>query len=92
MGWFVDFRCRHCRYEELDIGVGRGRNEFPFLVLFRCDNCKTVGSTWVYENRLPICSHCYHDAVMVLPDDTVCVNCPKCGEPATLTRQEGTWE
>lgn len=92
MGWFVDFRCGHCKYEEPDIGVGRGRNAFPFLALIRCDNCKTIGSTWIYENRLPMCSRCYHDAVTILPDDTTRVNCPKCGEPASLTRKEGTWE
>ncbi len=92
MGFFVDFRCQNCRYEERDIGVGRGKSEFPFLALFRCDNCKTIGSTWINEHQLPLCAHCYHDAVVILPDDTTRVNCPKCGEPALITRKEGAWQ
>ncbi|HEX9625841.1 MAG TPA: hypothetical protein VGA00_02760 [Acidiferrobacterales bacterium] len=92
MGGFVDFYCRHCRYAETDIGVGRGREEFPFLRLFRCDNCKSVGSTWVHENRIPRCSVCYHDAVTLLADDTRKLNCPKCGDPAEFVAKEGSWE
>ena len=92
MGGFVDFACKHCRYEENDIGVGRGKREFPYLVLYRCDNCHSIGSAWVHENRAPLCTLCYHDDLTLLPDDTRSVNCPKCGEPAGLTPKEGRWE
>lgn len=49
MGGYVDYRCKGCRTEESPIPVGRGRNAFPYLALFRCLSCKTVGSTWVPE-------------------------------------------
>lgn len=92
MGRFVGFRCRFCKYEETGLGIGRGRTEFPFLKLYRCDNCKTIGSTWIYENRIPRCAGCYHDAITLLDDDARQVNCPKCGEPAPLTPQDGEWQ
>ncbi len=92
MGGFVDFKCRFCRYEVTGIGVGRGRDEFPFLALYRCDHCQSVGSTWIHEQRIPHCSLCYHDAVTILPDDTRRVNCPKCGEPASVSPGPGSWE
>lgn len=92
MGHFVDFHCSFCKYEETNLGVGRGRVEFPFLKLYRCDNCKTIGSTWIYENRLPRCAGCYHDAIMLLDDDAQRVNCPKCGEPARLKPRDGEWQ
>ena len=92
MGGFVSFKCALCRYEEPEIGVGRGHAEFPFLALYRCDNCKTIGSTWVEQNRLPRCAGCYHDAITILPDNTRRVNCPKCGEPARITPRDGDWQ
>ena len=92
MGIVVDFKCGFCKYEETNIGVGRGKNEFPFLVLFRCDNCKSIGSTWVYDKKIPLCSICYHDEIIILPDDTRRLNCPKCGEPAVITPRDETWE
>ncbi len=92
MGGFVDFRCRYCNYEETDIGVGRGRQVFPYLALFCCDNCKSVGSTWIHENKTPRCGACYSDGVTLLPDDIRSIKCPKCGEPATFTHKEGSWE
>jgi len=55
MGGYVDFRCKHCRYEETDMGVGQGINPSPRLALFRCIKCKSTGSTWVKENEIPRC-------------------------------------
>lgn len=92
MGGFVDFKCRSCKYEETDIGAGRGRQAFPYLALFRCDNCKSVGSTWIHENRIPRCGACYSDGVTLLPDDVRVINCPKCGEPASFSPGKGSWE
>lgn len=92
MGGFVDFRCSFCKYEENDIGIGHGKKAFPFLALYRCDNCQTIGSTWVYPDKLPHCSQCYHDAVTILPEDTRRVMCPKCGEPAKIAPKEGSWD
>ena len=92
MGSFVDFACKNCHYEEKAIGIGRGRNELPYLALFRCDHCHSIGSTWVHANRVPVCGNCYHDGLTLLPDDSRGVNCPKCGEPAKLTPKEGGWE
>lgn len=92
MGWFVDFKCSYCRYEEIGLGVGRGQHPFPFLALFSCANCKSIGSTWVDENKVPRCGACYHEGVTLLADDVRRVDCPKCGEPAIITRGEGVWE
>lgn len=92
MGGFVNFRCNYCKYEERDIGVGHGKSEFPFLALFRCDHCKSIGSTWVYRDRIPMCSICYHEEVRIVGPQTRTVNCPRCGEPATLTPGEREWE
>lgn len=92
MGFFVDFKCDFCKYEERAIAVGHGKSPIPFLALFRCDHCRSVGSTWVQERRIPHCSLCYHDAVTILPDDTRRLNCPKCGDPARITVGEGSWE
>ena len=92
MGSFVAFKCKFCQYEEPGIGVGRGKAEFPFLALFHCHHCHSLGSTWVYENKIPRCSQCYDDALTILPDDTRRVNCPKCGEPGVITPKEGSWE
>lgn len=91
VGGFVSFRCGNCRYEEHDLGVGRGREEMPFLSLFRCDNCHSVGSTWIFADRVPRCTLCYHDAVTLLPEDVSRLPCPKCGEPAGFERLEGEW-
>jgi len=92
VGSFVDFKCQFCQYEEPSIGIGRGKAEFPFLALYRCHHCHTIGSTWIYENRIPRCSQCYDDALTLLPEDTRRVNCPKCGEPAVIAPKEGSWE
>ncbi len=92
MGGFVEFKCRYCNYEETDIGVGRGQQAFPYLALFCCDNCKSVGSTWVHENRTPRCGACYHEGVMLLPDNVQHIDCPKCGQPATFSHKEGGWQ
>ncbi len=92
MGGFVDFECRHCNYEEADIAYGRGRGASPYLALCRCEACKTVNSTWVYENQPPRCGVCYDERITILPDDTRRLPCPKCGEPAMLVPKEGSWE
>lgn len=91
MGWFVDFRCPYCRYEEAGIGVGHGKSEFPYLALFCCDNCKSVGSTWIRESESPRCGACYQENVRLLADDVHSIDCPKCGEPAFFARREGQW-
>ena len=92
MGGFVRFQCKFCQYEESNIGVGRGQAEFPFLVLYRCNHCHTIGSTWAQENKIPRCSNCYDDAIVILPDDSRRVDCPKCGESALIAPAEGSWE
>jgi len=92
MGGFVDYRCRHCRTEIEDIPVGRGRQASPYLALFRCVRCKTVGSTWIENNQPARCGTCYEEGVELLPDDTTRITCPKCGEPANLTPKTGSWE
>ncbi len=93
MGHKVDFACRACRYEERDLGVGRGRRPWPVLRLFRCDNCRSVGSAWVDEGGLARCSLCYHDDIVLLPDDAASVACPKCEERGVFTHHLGeTWE
>jgi len=48
MGHFVAFNCDFCHYREPEPAVGRGRDEFPLLKLFRCNHCKTIGSTWIF--------------------------------------------
>jgi hypothetical protein len=92
MGGFVDFRCKHCRYEETDIGVGKGKHPFPYLALFRCPKCKSTGSTWIKENEIPRCGLCYEEGVTLLPDDTTRIDCPRCGKPALFAPREGSWE
>ena len=92
MGGFVKFACGSCGYEEPEIPIGHGRQEMPYLALFRCDGCKTIGSTWVHADKVPRCANCYHDAVTLVPDGARRVNCPKCGEPARITPREGSWE
>jgi hypothetical protein len=92
VGGFVEFRCKHCRYEETDIGVGKGRNPSPFLALFRCAKCKSVGSTWIKEHETPRCGVCYEEGVTLLPDDTTRIDCPRCGKPAQFAPKEGVWE
>ena len=92
MGGFVDFRCKHCRYEETEIGVGRGKQPFPRLSLFRCTKCKSTGSTWVRENELPRCGICDEEGVALLPEEATRIECPRCGKPAQFTPREGSWE
>ncbi len=93
MGHFADFRCRGCRYEEVDLGVGHGRKPTPVLKLFRCDHCHSVGSTWVQEGRVTRCSFCYHDEPVLLADDVTALACPKCQAPGVVThRRDATWE
>ena len=90
MGHFAGFNCSFCHYSEPELGVGGGRAEFPLLKLFRCDSYKPIGSAWIYPDKLPHCSHCYHGAVTILDDDASSVSCPRCGEPG-ITRKECGW-
>jgi hypothetical protein len=92
MGGFVDYHCRHCRTEQTEIPVGRGRTASPYLKLFRCTRCKTVGSTWVEDDRPPRCGTCYEEGVELLPDDVTRIDCPRCGQPARFTPRAGGWE
>lgn len=92
MGFFVDFKCDSCKYEEESIGVGHGKNPTPHLALYRCNQCKSIGSTWVSDGGIARCSLCYDEAVTILPDDTRRVDCPKCGKPARIAVREGSWE
>ncbi len=93
MGHKVDFLCRACHYEERDLGVGCGRRPQPCLRLFRCDNCHSIGSTWVGAGGIPRCSLCYHDAITLLADDVMGVACPKCAAPGTFAHhREDVWE
>lgn len=93
MGHKVDFACRACRYEERDLGVGRGRRPEPALRLFQCGNCRSIGSAWVGGGFVPRCSLCYHDDIALFADDVLAVACPKCGGPGVFThRHEETWE
>lgn len=92
MGGFVDYHCRHCRTELTDIPVGRGKQPSPWLALFRCTHCKTVGSTWVEEGRVARCGTCYEPGVELLPDDATRIVCPKCGEKEFFTPRAGSWE
>ena len=80
------------RYEEPSISVGRGRAETPFLALYRCNHCLTIGSAWMHEGKIPRCASCYDATIIILPDDARRVSCPKCGEPAVIAPQEGSWE
>lgn len=92
MGGYVGFQCKFCQYAEPDIGVGRGKAATPLLALCRCNHCHTIGSTWVHEGKVPRCANCYDDDIVILPDDTRRVNCPKCGESAVIRPTEGSWE
>lgn len=92
MGSFITYQCKHCRYEENEIGVGRGRNPFPYLALCCCSRCKTVGSTWIQDNQPARCGVCYDAGVTLLPDDTTRIDCPRCGRPANVTPAAGSWE
>jgi len=67
MGGFVDFKCMICKYEGRGIGVGRGKNEFPILVLFRCDYCKSINGIWAGPDKSSRCIICYHDTVTFTP-------------------------
>ena len=92
MGSFVGFKCKFCQYEEPSIGVGHGQAEMPRLSLYRCNHCHTIGSAWAHEGEILRCANCYDDSIVILPDDTRRLSCPKCGEPAVIAPKEGSWE
>lgn len=93
MGHLADFACRRCHYEEHDIAIGHGRHATPFLVLFSCPSCHSIGSNWIGDGGTLRCGFCYNDAVTMLADDATAVTCPKCQEPGRLThRPAETWE
>ncbi len=65
----------------------------PYLRLFSCDNCHSVGSTWVDDATTPRCSLCYHDGIQLLADDAETSVCPKCGERgAFIHHRDQIWE
>ena len=93
MGHKADFHCFGCRYEEKDLAIGRGRRPSPYLSLFRCDHCHSIGSTWIEEAKKPRCSFCYHDAPTLLAEDVTVVDCPRCEQRGTIVHRRGeTWE
>ncbi len=92
MGSFVAFKCKFCQYEEPGIGVGRGKADTPWLALYRCNHCLTIGSAWIDNGKIPRCASCYDDAIVILPNNTRRMNCPKCGESAMITLKEGSWD
>lgn len=92
MGKFVDYHCKRCNTEITDIPVGKGRQPSPYLALFRCRSCRTVGSTWVTPGETPRCGTCYEEGVELLPDDATFISCPRCGEQGRFTPREGSWE
>lgn len=92
MGSFVDFKCVSCGYELESIGFGHGKKETPFLKLYTCDACKSIGSTWIDRDNDTRCSVCYEKDLTLLDDASRLVNCPKCGQTATLIPKSETWE
>lgn len=93
MGHKAGFRCFSCRYEESDLGVGHGRHPSPYLSLFCCDNCHSVGSAWVADGGVVRCSLCYAEEPTLLPETTQTLKCPKCGQSGVITHwRKETWE
>ncbi len=92
MGGFVSFHCAHCGYVEDKIAHGHGRKTSPYLVLYRCDHCKTVGSTWTEGEKPPHCSGCYDENITLLKPVTGLVTCPRCEAAATLRVLDETWD
>lgn len=92
MGGFVDFKCAYCGYTEESIGVGHGQKPEPCLRLFRCDKCKTVGSTWVESGKPVRCGSCYEEGVPLLDDDVRVVECPKCNQKASILPRTESWD
>jgi len=92
VGGFVAYRCPGCGYEEPRLPLGRGRRPGPCLALFRCPNCRGVGTTWVSGERPPACGYCYHEEIELLPDDTRALDCPRCGGPGEVRPLAETWE
>lgn len=92
MGRFVKYSCLNCGYTEERIGFGRGKNPEPHLQLYRCDHCKTVGSTWVEGEQLPRCASCYDEQITLLEPKNASFNCPKCDTLAVLALLEDNWD
>ena len=92
MGSFVGFECRFSRCEDVSIGVGHGKAAAPFQALYRCHYCRTIGSAWIHEVKIPRCSNRYDDAITILPEDPWRTNRPKCGQPAVIAPKEGNWD
>jgi predicted RNA-binding Zn-ribbon protein involved in translation (DUF1610 family) len=92
MGGFVKFSCMNCGYTEERIGYGHGNNPEPRLQLYRCGQCKTVGSTWVEGDRPPLCGGCYNKEITLLESKNASFDCPRCDTAARLSVREDTWE
>lgn len=86
------YRCTACGYAEPRLALGRGRRPAPYLALFRCRNCRAVGTTWVGGGRPPLCTYCYDEAIELVPDDTRTLDCPRCGGPGRVSVLDGVWE
>lgn len=91
-GGFAAFRCMNCGYTEQHIGFGRGKNPEPRLQLYRCDHCKTVGSTWVKSDEKLRCGACYDEIITLLEPENSSFNCPKCDTLAVFSILDNTWE
>lgn len=63
MDGFVRFDCLKYGYSEERIGFGHGKQADPYLQLYRCDSCKTIGSNWVQQGRKPVCGGCYNENI-----------------------------
>ncbi len=92
MGGFAKFSCMNCGYTEERIGFGHGRKPEPHLQLYRCNMCKTVGSTWVEGDATPRCGGCYDEAITLLEPENSSFDCPKCNTLAALSLLDDTWE
>lgn len=92
MGGFVKYSCLNCGYTEDRIGFGHGRATEPHLQLYRCDKCKTVGSTWVEGEQSPRCASCYDEDITPLEPKNTSFNCPKCDTLAVLVVLEDNWD
>lgn len=51
MRGFGRLDCLNCGYSEERIGFGHGKQAGPYLQLYRCDSCKTIGRNRVQQDR-----------------------------------------
>ncbi len=91
MGGFVSFNGMNCGYSEERIGFGHGKQPEPYLQLYKCDSCKTVGSARIQGDRKPLCSGCYNENIELLDPKDNSIPCPKCDTSAVIKVVEDTW-